>query len=309
MTTMQRQDLSSNWRALQAKLQSDGPPPKKRKREAPAGNDGPRRRQRPRPAAKPRAPSSRASSARAMPDPPSQSGARSGPADLAAWALENDVVLPGSASAKTALPHLSTFTDAPNAGLSPASPAGKLVALDCEMVGGGDPKLVAPGSADERSVLARASLVDYHGRQIYDSFVQPVLRSREVVTDWRTQVSGVSERDMATARPFEAVRADVAALLAGRLLVGHALRNDLDALQLDHPRIHTRDTSRHPPFRKAAGGRPPALKRLAREVLGWEIQAGKHSSVRTLPSSCGLSCPVLPCPTLPIRAACLRGLC
>lgn len=64
---------------------------------------------------------------------------------------------------------------------------GKYLALDCEMVGVG-------GDEDERSVLARASLVNYHGVQIYDSFVRP----KETVTDWRTAISGVAPRHMAT---------------------------------------------------------------------------------------------------------------
>ena len=45
---------------------------------------------------------------------------------------------------------------------------------------------------DERSVLARASVVNYHGEQLYDSFVKP----REAVTNWRTSVSGVTPDHM-----------------------------------------------------------------------------------------------------------------
>ena len=37
---------------------------------------------------------------------------------------------------------------------------------------------------------------------------------------------------------------EVAALLKGRVLVGHAVYNDLKVLMLSHPKRHTRDTAR-----------------------------------------------------------------
>ena len=164
---------------------------------------------------------------------------------------------------------------------------GKYIGIDCEMVGVGE-------EPEQRSVLARASIVNYHGEQVYDSFVKP----KEFVTDWRTWVSGIAPRHMKTgvcdcflhsmtdslmiervARDFEVVQRDVANLLQDRILVGHAIYNDLDALFLSHPKRNIRDTARHPPFRKCSAGRAPALKKLAREILGLEIQAGEHSSV------------------------------
>ncbi|ERF74309.1 hypothetical protein EPUS_01996 [Endocarpon pusillum Z07020] len=146
---------------------------------------------------------------------------------------------------------------------------GKYVALDCEMVG------VGP-LPDRESALARVSIVNFNGEQVYDSFVKP----KELVTDWRTPVSGVSAKDMLEARSFEQVQADVSKILDGNILVGHAVRNDLDALLLGHPKRDIRDTARHPPFRKLAGGGSPRLKILAAEILGIEIQSGAHSSVQ-----------------------------
>ena len=43
---------------------------------------------------------------------------------------------------------------------------------------------------------------------------------------------------------FEVVQREVAALLKGRVLVGHAVYNDLKVLMLSHPKKHTRDTAR-----------------------------------------------------------------
>lgn len=128
---------------------------------------------------------------------------------------------------------------------------------------------------DNDSALARISIVNYNGDQVYDSYVRP----KEMVTDWRTHVSGITPKHMVEARSLEQVQKEVAEILDGRILVGHALRNDLDALLLSHPKCDIRDTSKHPPYRKIAGGGSPRLKILASEFLGLKIQDGAHSSV------------------------------
>lgn len=89
------------------------------------------------------------------------------------------------------------------------------IGIDCEMVG--------LGALGAESALARVSLVNYHGYVVLDTFVAP----RERVTDWRTWVSGVREEDILGAPSFEEVQKKVAALVEGRVLVGHAIENDL----------------------------------------------------------------------------------
>ena len=128
---------------------------------------------------------------------------------------------------------------------------------------------------DHDSALARVSIVNYHGEQVYDSFVRP----KEMVTDWRTYVSGIMPKHMVEARTLEQVQKDVFNILDGRVLVGHAISNDLEALLLSHPKRDIRDTSKHGPYRKVAGGGSPRLKVLASEFLGLNIQEGSHSSV------------------------------
>jgi RNA exonuclease 4 len=103
------------------------------------------------------------------------------------------------------------------------------------------------------------------------------------VTDYRTAVSGIEPRHLRkdVARPFEEVREDLKVLLAGRILVGHAVKNDLDVLILKHDKRFIRDTSKFSKFRALAmvPGRTPGLKLLAEKLLGVEIQVGAHSSV------------------------------
>ena len=190
---------------------------------------------------------------------------------LALWAEDNDISTEDIAQAYGLGVHtnslLSTTESKPNEGLAKGVEVGKYLAMDCEMVG------VGPGG--QESALARVSLVDFHGRQVYDSFVRP----KEHVVDWRTHISGVGPKHMRTARDFEGVQNDVAELLKGRILVGHDVKHDLLALILDHPLKSVRDTARFSQFKKYGHGPKPALRILAREILDLEIQKGQHSSI------------------------------
>jgi RNA exonuclease 4 len=145
---------------------------------------------------------------------------------------------------------------------------GKYIAMDCEFVGVGPEGI--------QSELARVSIVNFHGHTIYDKYVQP----RERVTDWRTFVSGIRPSDMQFAISFAEAQKQVSDLLQGRILVGHAIHHDLEALYLTHPRRDIRDTSKHTPFKqKYSKGKTPSLKKLAAEILKKDIQGGEHSSV------------------------------
>lgn len=145
---------------------------------------------------------------------------------------------------------------------------GKYVAIDCEFVGVGPEGI--------QSELARVSIVNFHGHTVYDEFVKP----REKVTDWRTFVSGIRPSDMKNAITFKQAQEDVAKILKNKILVGHAVHHDLEALYLTHPKRAIRDTSKHTPFKqKYSMGKTPGLKKLALEILGLDIQSGEHSSV------------------------------
>jgi RNA exonuclease 4 len=167
-----------------------------------------------------------------------------------------------------------------------AAPLTPVLAIDCEMVG--------VGPEGKRSALARVCLVNDRGHVVLDTFVAP----REAVTDYRTWVSGVRPEDVRHAPPLERVQRRVAELVSGRVLVGHSLSGDLRALLLSHPRKLVRDTARYPPLMRRAHRapqgmadaavasdiargkrRPKALRVLAAQELGLEIQAGEHTPV------------------------------
>ncbi|KAI8922191.1 ribonuclease H-like domain-containing protein [Powellomyces hirtus] len=135
--------------------------------------------------------------------------------------------------------------------------------------------MVGVGADGIRSMLARVSIVNYHGHTLLDEFVAP----QEAVTDYRTFVSGIMPELLKNAPPFKQVQQRVSDLLKDRIVIGHALKNDFNALLLNHPHRLVRDTSLYKPFRALARGRAPALRKLAKELLAINIQAGEHSSV------------------------------
>jgi RNA exonuclease 4 len=153
----------------------------------------------------------------------------------------------------------------------------KYVALDCEMVG--------IGSEGRHSALARVSIVNWSGETVLDTFVQVPTK----VTDFRTFVSGVKPKHIqsTTAMNVKTCRETVAALIKGKILVGHSLKNDLHALMLQHPVTHIRDTAHYRTFQRLGGGgsakkwRPRKLRDLVHEHCGIVIQeAGQsHDSV------------------------------
>ena len=154
----------------------------------------------------------------------------------------------------------------------------RYVAVDCEMVG--------IGTDGVKSALARASVTNWDGEVLLDTFV----RVPERVTDFRTHVSGVRSKDIhaknENAMDHEECRLKVGELLMGKILVGHALKNDLSALMISHPRGEIRDTARYKPFMRATGRsggklRPRKLRDLVYENLGMRIQVEgeAHSSI------------------------------
>lgn len=144
----------------------------------------------------------------------------------------------------------------------------KAVAMDCEMVG--------VGTLGRDSIVARVSVVNQCGHRLYDKYVAPT----EKVTDYRTAVSGIRPKDLQKGESFKVVQREISELIKGRILVGHAVHNDLKVLYLDHPRRSTRDTAKYKPFRKLFHGGTPSLKRLAEKLLGIKIQEGEHDSVQ-----------------------------
>lgn len=137
-----------------------------------------------------------------------------------------------------------------------------IVALDCEMV----------GDHQSKSMLARVCAIDENAKVLIDEYVQPT----KPVKNYRTKHSGILPHHLSLnrARPFAEIQAKMLALLENKIVVGHGLKNDFDALQIEHPKHLIRDTSY---FHRFTGkeGRPRKLRILALELLQCPIQEGR----------------------------------
>mmetsp|Transcript_4869 Transcript_4869/g.6337 ORF Transcript_4869/g.6337 Transcript_4869/m.6337 type:complete len:605 (+) Transcript_4869:741-2555(+) len=123
--------------------------------------------------------------------------------------------------------------------LTPPSPnRNKYISLDCEMVG------IGPNGA--KSALARICILNWYNQTLLDTFVKVT----EPITDYRTSISGVRQKDITSedAMDYEECKLLVSSILKGKILVGHALKNDLQVLGIQHPWYDIRDTAKYAPF-------------------------------------------------------------
>jgi RNA exonuclease 4 len=136
-------------------------------------------------------------------------------------------------------------------------------------------QMVGIGPEGLDSALARVTICNWAEDVILDTYVKVPVE----VTDYRTFVSGIEAKNLEGdgAVTLTEVRQRVKAILHGKILIGHALENDLAALQLDHPWHDVRDSANYPPFMKEGESdltalRPRKLKELVRDFLGRDIQ-------------------------------------
>ena len=108
--------------------------------------------------------------------------------------------------------------------------------------------VVGVGPGGSRSVLARVAIVDFFGRCLLDEFV----RVEERVTDYRHHITGISETDLSPPKAisYGECRRAVIGIIRGKILVGHALQNDLQVLGIHHPWRFVRDTATYHKFMK-----------------------------------------------------------
>lgn len=135
--------------------------------------------------------------------------------------------------------------------------------------------MVGTGPQGRVSELARCSIVSYHGDVLYDKYIRPEMP----IVDYRTRWSGVTRQHMRKAIPFQVAQKEILKLLKGKVVVGHALHNDFQALKYVHPRSQTRDTTYVPNFLSEPGLHTRArvsLKDLALQLLHKKIQVGPH---------------------------------
>ncbi|XP_055813315.1 uncharacterized protein LOC129882853 isoform X2 [Solanum dulcamara] len=111
------------------------------------------------------------------------------------------------------------------------------VAIDCEMVGG--------GSDCSLDLCARVCLVDEDEKLIFHAYVLPQI----LVTDYRYEITGITEENLRDAMPLNEVRGRILQILhngesigrvrldggRAKVLVGHNLEKHLDCLKMNYP--------------------------------------------------------------------------
>ena len=150
------------------------------------------------------------------------------------------------------------------------------VAVDCEMVGVGT-----------KSALGHVAIVDFNGKQLYNKYVIPP-GGTSTITNYREKFSGLTKellekvetnngKRAAKEHSFEVVKRETAAILKDRVIVGHGLKGDFDALEFRPSPENVWDSTEieaymkdHPfiPGKKQA----KKLKVIAKEFAGNSIQ-------------------------------------
>jgi len=146
------------------------------------------------------------------------------------------------------------------------------LSMDCEMVG--------VGPQGRKSALARVSIVNWDLEVIFDTYVQVMDR----VTDYRTPVSGIRKKDLIGGMNFRLCRQRVESILRGKVIIGHGLENDFNALRYIHPPNMIRDTSQYRPLQRlgveSGKWQSRKLRDLVKEYLGnHTFQQGEHDSI------------------------------
>lgn len=146
---------------------------------------------------------------------------------------------------------------------SPNITTDSYVGIDCEMV----------STENDKNTLARVSIVNIEGDVLLDSYVKP----DEKVINYRTFVTGIKPRHLNSAKSFDEVREDVKRIIKNKIIVGHAVHHDLNALKIKVSEDKLRDTQVL--YSETFGVSSISLQKLCFEVLGRMIQVGHHSSV------------------------------
>lgn len=92
--------------------------------------------------------------------------------------------------------------------------------------------MVGIGPNGRANMLARVSIVNEKGEIIMDKYVKPT----QPVMDYRTKFSGITPAHLEHAHNFADVQAEVSRIKFNRILVGHAIHNDLRVLKMEHPK-------------------------------------------------------------------------
>merc|ERR1712176_284438 len=106
--------------------------------------------------------------------------------------------------------------------------------------------MVGVGPDGKTSALARVTIIDWNGKVLLDEYVK---QPESEITDYRTFVSGITKEHLTQHATLDLLqcRKIVLDILRNKVIIGHALENDLRALGIidHHPWYQIRDTAKH----------------------------------------------------------------
>ena len=143
------------------------------------------------------------------------------------------------------------------------------VAIDTEMV------QCQAANGELVLICAQVSIIDLYGNILLDTHAKPEL----TVVDYKTVHSGITAENLESAPALAAVRKTVLRLIRNKLLVGHAVHNDLRSLGIWHPLCFVFDIQRIPTICRMLQKPYPKLKHVTKVLLNRDIQTGSHCSL------------------------------
>ncbi|KIO20582.1 hypothetical protein M407DRAFT_50369, partial [Tulasnella calospora MUT 4182] len=127
------------------------------------------------------------------------------------------------------------------------------------------------GAGGTIPMLARVTLVNWHGQPLYDTYVKPT----GPVTSYRETATGLDSTYFTddVAVPFQEAQLMIAGWIGGKVVVGHQIWKDLQASHFRSPCSQdTRDVALFLPFRSILG-RPNEV--IGLPTLMWRFKERK----------------------------------
>eukprot|EP01066_Platyproteum_vivax_P007399 Platyproteum_vivax@DN2888_c0_g1_i1.p1 len=150
--------------------------------------------------------------------------------------------------------------------------------IDMDVVAIDTERVLCEGNVE---AVAQVVMVDEHLTVIFNAYILP----NKPVVDYRTEITGITaELLMWKGEPKEDVLFNLKKEIADKIVVGHSIFNDLDALGLHINDVLIRDTQTYPYFRKLVGRPIMSLTHLCEVVLQLDLRGsrlengGKHDA-------------------------------
>jgi hypothetical protein len=146
----------------------------------------------------------------------------------------------------------------------------KLVAIDVEHT------KVYDSNGHIRSVPTQLSIVDHKGNILLNEYF--ILEGKPLVKPSKRRVALNIQKKIKRI-PYSTIKPHVIELLKNKIIVGHDLIHDFDALGLKMYNYKRIDTAKIPFFMKRPEAQPRQLKMLVEQYLGREIQSNIHDAL------------------------------